>query len=188
VTEPRELLDAALTRARAGDSRGFDALFRATGAAVVGYLRSRSVSDPDGLANEVFLKAFRTIDTFEGDSERFRAWLFTIAHHAAIDDARRRLRRIEETLLDRAHEPVGGNVEDDALGRLADDRVEAMLAHLSPDQRDVIMLRIVADVSIEDTAAILGKTDEAVKGLQRRGLGALRRALAKEKAPEAVSH
>ena len=96
----------------------------------------------------MFLKAFRTIDTFEGDSERFRAWLFTIAHHAAIDDARRRMRRIEETLLDRAHEPVGGDVENDALGRLANDRVEAMLAHLSPDQRDVIMLRIVADVSI----------------------------------------
>ena len=66
-----------------GDARGFDVLFRATGASVVGYLRSRSVSDPDGLANEVFLRVFRSIHTFTGDGARFRSWLFTIAHNAA---------------------------------------------------------------------------------------------------------
>jgi RNA polymerase sigma-70 factor (ECF subfamily) len=170
-------VDSALDSARAGDGRGFDVLFRATSASVVGYLRSRNVSDPDGVANEVFLRVFRSIHTFAGDGERFRSWLFTIAHNAAIDDARRRRRRINETPLDNVVDPVGGDVEDDIDASLAHDRVEALLDRLSPDQREVIALRIVADLSVDQTAAVLDKSYEAVKALQRRGLASLRRAL-----------
>src|SRR5260221_591381 len=83
-------LDLAFERARTGDSRGFDALFRAHAPSLVGYLRARGVSDPDDLANEVFVRAFRTIHTVQGDSNRFRSWLFAIAHNAAVDDSRRR--------------------------------------------------------------------------------------------------
>jgi RNA polymerase sigma-70 factor (ECF subfamily) len=157
--------------------RGFDVLFRATGASVVGYLRTRSVSDPDGVANEVFLRVFRTIHTFAGDAGRFRSWLFTIAHNAAIDDARRRRRRISEAPLDNHVEPAGGDVEEDVVAYLAHDRVQDLLDQLSPDQRDVIALRIVADLSVDQTAAVLCKSHEAVKALQRRGLAALRRTL-----------
>ena len=176
----RRSLDGALERARAGDARGFDELFGATGAAVAGYLRGRGVGDPDGVANEVFVRAFRTLHTFQGDGERFRSWLFAIAHNAAIDDARRRRRRVVEVPLDAAPEAAGGDVEADVLDRLAQERVRALLARLSPDQRDVLLLRIVADLSVEETARVLGKGHEAVKGLQRRGLAALRRALSSE--------
>jgi len=67
VSTSRGSLDRALDQARAGDRWGFDALFRATGAAVAGYLRARGVRDPEGLANDVFVRAFRTLDAFEGD-------------------------------------------------------------------------------------------------------------------------
>jgi RNA polymerase sigma factor (sigma-70 family) len=177
MSDVRPDLTPALDQARAGDPRGFDALFRATGPAVAGYLRSRSVSDPDGVANDVFLRAFRTIHTFQGDGERFRAWLFTIAHNAAIDDSRRRRRRVKESPLDLAPDAVGGDVEDDLLAALAQERVRAMLEQVSPDQREVLMLRVVADLSVEETAIVVGKGYEAVKALQRRGLAALRRAL-----------
>jgi RNA polymerase sigma factor (sigma-70 family) len=183
VSEASALLDGALVRARGGDSRGFEALFRATGKAVVGYLRAHGVEDPDGVANEVFLKAFRTLDSFDGDSEKFRSWLFTITHNAAIDDARRRARRPVGAPLDVAPEPAAGDVEDDVMTRLADERVRQLLAHLSEDQREVLMLRIVADLSVEDTAAIVEKSYEAVKALQRRGLASLRR---KMRSTEAV--
>jgi RNA polymerase sigma-70 factor (ECF subfamily) len=178
VTSRREDLDEALDRARAGEARGFDELFRATGGAVAGYLRSRGVSDPDGIANEVFVRAFRSLHTFRGDAERFRSWLFTIAHNAAIDDSRRRRRRVRETALDDAPEPVAGDVEDDVITRLAQERIGRLLTQLSPDQRDVLVLRIVADLSVDETAAVLDKGYEAVKALQRRGLAALRRACA----------
>ena len=182
VTELAAELETALEQARAGDSRGFDVLFRTFGASVAGYLRARSVSDPDGVANDVFLRAFRTIHTFQGDERRFRSWLFTIAHNAAIDDARRRRRRVRESTLDAASEPSGGDVEADALERLGQQRITGLLAMLSPDQRDVVVLRVVSDLSVEETAAVVGKSYEAVKALQRRGLAALRRALSDHEA------
>jgi RNA polymerase sigma-70 factor (ECF subfamily) len=180
VTTSRGSLDGALEQARAGSERGFDELFRATGATVAGYLRARGVRDPDGVANDVFVRAFRTLHTFQGDGERFRSWLFTIAHNAAIDDARRRSRRVVEVSLAAAPDRAGGNVEVDVVARLANERVHTLLALLSPDQRDVLLLRVVGDLSVEETAAALGKGYEAVKALQRRGLAALRRALSSE--------
>jgi RNA polymerase sigma-70 factor (ECF subfamily) len=180
AADPGHELDDALDRARAGDPRGFDTLFRSTGAAVAGFLRARNVTDPDGLANEVFLRVFRKIDCFEGNGAQFRSWLFTVARNAAIDDARRRRRRPAPAPIEQAPDPVGGDVEDDVIARLANDRVRAMLDHLSPDQRDVLVLRVVADLSLEDTAAVVDKGVEAVKALQHRGLAALRRRLSAE--------
>ncbi len=180
MTTSRGSLDGALEQARAGSERGFDELFRATGAAVAGYLRARGVHDPEGVANDVFVRAFRTLHTFQGDGERFRSWLFTIAHNAGIDDARRRRRRVVEASLAAVADPVGGDVEDDVVAHLAHERVHALLALLSPDQRDVLLLRVVADLSVEETAAVVGKGYEAVKALQRRGLATLRRLLSSE--------
>ena len=180
MTTSRGSLDGALEQARAGSERGFDELFRTTGAAVAGYLRARGVRDPDGVANDVFVRAFRTLHTFQGDGERFRSWLFTIAHNAAIDDARRRSRRVVEVSLAAAGDPAGGDVDVDVVARLAHERVHTLLALLSQDQRDVLLLRVVGDLSAEETAAALGKSYEAVKALQRRGLAALRRALSSE--------
>src|SRR5205085_1051217 len=144
---------------------------------VVAYLRARQVSDPDGLANEVFLRAFRSIHTVRGDSDRFRSWLFGIAHNAAVDDARRRRRRVRETPLDPSHGTAGGDVEFDAGVELERERVQAMLDGLAPDQRDVLLLRVVGDLSVSEIAAVLDKSYEAVKALQRRGLAALRRSI-----------
>jgi len=168
-------LDAALDRARAGDPSGFDALFRAHGAAVVGYLRARAVADPEDLANEVFVRAFRTVHTVQGDAERFRSWLFGIAHNAAIDDARRRRRRVPESPIDSRRESPGGDVETDAIANIERDFVREILAELAPDQRDVLLLRLIGDLSVAQTAAVLGKSYEAVKALQRRGIASLRR-------------
>ena len=182
-SEMREVEDGlaeAIRRAQDGDARGFESLFHALGASVVGYLRARRVSDPDDLANEVFLRAFRTIHTFRGDGNRFRSWIFTIAHHTAVDDARRRRRRVSEAPLDRAPESAGGDVEAEVLAGLAHDRVQQLLSSLSPDQRDVLLLRVVADQSVSDTAAVLGKSHEAVKALQHRALATLHRMISSD--------
>src|SRR4051794_24910681 len=166
-----------LERARAGDPRGFHALFRSLGPSVVGYLRARKVDDPDGIANDVFVCAFRGIDRFDGRADQFRSWLFTIAHNAAIDNARARRRRPAPVSLAATPEPTSAPdpVAEAVDGRLGNARVDALLDLLSPDQREVLLLRIVADLSVAETAALVGKGEEAVKALQRRGLAALRR-------------
>ena len=166
-----ESFAVVLEAARAGEGWAFERLFHSLARPVAGYLRSGGVEDPDGSANEVFLRAFRGLGRFDGGEERFRSWVFTIAHHLLVDERRRRSRRPPPLPLDDiGHEPP---TEDQHTG-LADDRVRRMLAVLAPDQRDVVLLRIVADLSIEDTAAALGKRPNAVKALQHRAMRALR--------------
>jgi len=77
--------------------------------------------------------------------------------------------------LDLAGIPDQSNVEAEVLGRFSSERVIELFSVLSPDQRDVLALRIVADLSLEETASILGKRVGAVKVLQHRGLSRLRK-------------
>jgi RNA polymerase sigma-70 factor (ECF subfamily) len=166
------LVDAA----RTGSAVAFEQLYRAMAGQVSSYLRWHRASDPDGLTNDVFLQVHRNIDGFEGDEQHFRSWVFTIAHHRMIDDRRRSHRQPRVDGDAGIDEHVGtGDVEDDVLAWLAQDRIRELLAVLSSDQRDVVLLRIVADRSVEDVARILGKREGAVKALQHRALAALRR-------------
>lgn len=164
-----EAFEPVLVAARLGESWAFERLFHWLGRPVAAYLRGAGVEDPDGIANEVFLKAFTGIGGFEGDEGRFRSWVFTIAHHAVIDDRRRRSRRPVTAELE--HEPATPDEVDVVLGN---ERIRSLLRDLAPDQRDVVLLRLVADMSIEDTAVALGKTANAVKQLQHRATRALR--------------
>ncbi len=168
---------SVLAAAQADAPWAYQRLFEWLGRPVAGYLRGQGCDDPDGLANDVFLRAFTNLAAFEGDEERFRSWVFTIAHNLLTDERRRRRRR--PTVADR---PLADGVsprstESEALSRLGAERVDALLAALAPDQRDVLLLRIVADLTVEQVAQALGKAPGAVKQLQRRGLATLRRRL-----------
>lgn len=152
-------------------------MFEWLGSPVASYLRGQGAPDPDGLANDVFLRVFTNLATFEGSEDSFRSWVFAIAHNVLIDDRRKAGRRpmlAGRPLDDR---PWAGSTEGEALARLGTERVERLLEELSPDQRDVLLLRIVADLTVEQVAQTLGKPAGAVKQLQRRGLAALRRRL-----------
>jgi RNA polymerase sigma-70 factor (ECF subfamily) len=145
---------------------------------VASYLRWHRATDPDGLTNDVFAQVHRNLPRFEGDVQGFRSWVFTIAHHRMIDDRRRANRqpRLQDDLSVEEHMGLG-DVEDDAFAVLAHDRVRDLLTVLSPDQRDVVLLRIIADLSVEEVARMLDKREGAIKALQHRALAALRRHL-----------
>ena len=171
-------LPALVERAKGGCPVSFERIYRALAGQVASYLRWHRASDPDGLTNDVFVLVHRNLASFEGDEKGFRSWLFTIAHHRMIDD-RRRVRRQPPVQDDAGvDESLGcGDVEEDAFAVMAGDHVRDQLAVLSPDQRDVVLLRIVADQSVEEVARMLGKGEGAIKALQHRALGALRRHL-----------
>ncbi|HEX4903847.1 MAG TPA: RNA polymerase sigma factor [Acidimicrobiales bacterium] len=175
-----EAFDAVLAAARAQEPWAFQRIFDWLGRPVAAYLRGAGVEDPDGTANEVFLRVFGGVARFEGTEGRFRSWVFAIAHNLVIDDRRRRSRRPQAAVLDADEGPSAAAAEDLALVSLGDERIRALLASLPPDQRDVVLLRIVADFSIEDTAAALGKRAGAVKSLQHRATASLRRLLTEE--------
>ena len=175
-----ESFDAVLDAARTGEGWAFERLFAWLGTPVAAYLRGAGCEDPDGTANDVFLRAFTSLQKFEGGEERFRSWIFTIAHHLLIDERRRAARRPRTAPLEAADERPTPDAADEALVSLGDERMRAVLAGLAPDQRDVVLLRIVADLSIEDTATALGKKPNAVKQLQHRAMKALRDRLGEE--------
>jgi RNA polymerase sigma factor (sigma-70 family) len=172
--------DEWIQSAQAGSVVAFERLYRALAAPVRSYLRWHRVSDPDGLTNDVFAQVHRKLRSFEGDEQGFRSWVFTIAHHRMIDDRRRSQRQplVDSEARVDDHRSAG-DVEDDALAVMGSDRVRELLEVLSADQRAVVLLRVVADLSVEDVARILGKREGAVKALQHRAMGALRRHLSR---------
>lgn len=168
-----------LTAAQAGGDWAWEALYRDLAPMVLGYLRSRGAADPDDLLGEVFLQVVRDAGSFRGSERDFRAWILTIAHHRLLDDVRYRARRPAESATGEVLEAAGpaGDVEIDALMGLELGRLRRGLEALSPDQQDVLMLRLFGELTIEEVATIVGKRPGAVKALQRRGLMALRKIL-----------
>jgi RNA polymerase sigma-70 factor (ECF subfamily) len=183
-------LDGLVLAARAGGSWAFGRLWEMLSPAVAAYVRNRGARDPDDVTSEVFLAAFTGLAGFEGDGRAFRSWLFTIAHHKAVDSLRRGPGRRElpvDVLDDGRSAP---SAESGALEHLADEDVRAMLATLSPDQRDVLLLRLVADLELAEVARVVGKPVGAVKALQHRGLARLRKELGRpvsDDGPEAIA-
>ena len=175
--------DSVLRAARSGAPWALERLYQALAPAVVGYLRVQGAADPEDLTNEVFLGVLRQIASFDGTEDEFRSWLFTIAHSRVVDERRRSSRRPQIGGDGLDVDPVGGNAEHDALQRLSSQRVQALCEGLVADQRDVLLLRLMAGMTIEAIAEALGKSEGAVKALQRRGLGNLRRILERDPVP-----
>jgi len=149
---------------------------------VVGYLRGQGVSDPEDLASEVFVGVVRGLDKFEGDEAAFRSWLLVIAHRRVLDERRRVRRRPAESVEpDRLHsvpeEGEIGDVEAAALARIGTAHVLHALNDLTEDQRTVVLLHTVGELTLPQIASTLGKRLAAVKSLHRRGLAAAARAL-----------
>lgn len=177
--EPLREFPDVLARAQAGSPPACQWLYESLAGRVAGYLRVHGSHEPDDLTSEVFLRVFDHLRDFTGDEAGFRSWVFTIAHRQLIDEHRRRGRCPQTVELSApvTQSVPGGNAEADALQRMEDRNIVEVLAHLAPDQREVLTLRVVGDLTVEQVADVLGKSRGAVKSLQHRGVAALRRRL-----------
>jgi RNA polymerase sigma factor (sigma-70 family) len=174
---------AVLRAAQTGEEWAWRALYAEFAPALLGYLRARRADQPDDVLGEVMLQIVRDLSTFDGGEADFRAWAFTIAHHRLLDDRRRSARRPAEPRPAPELERLGplGDTEEDALRAFSVERVGRLLAQLSPDQQNVILLRVLGDLTSEQVAQVMGKTAGAVKALQRRGLEAIKCELERER-------
>lgn len=169
------LLDDLVVAARSGGGWAFGRIWELLAPKVRGYVLARGAHEPDDLTSEVFLQAFRSLSTFEGDGEAFKRWLFTIAHRRLVDDLRARARRGVDAAYDTEQDPRRtGSAEDAALDRLFPQHLRAMLDALTSDQREVLLLRVVGDLSIDEVAAVTGRNLAATKSLLRRASETLR--------------
>ena len=158
------------------DESRFCAAYRDFSPGVLSYLRARGVEDPEGLTQEVFLALFPQLRDVRGGMKGVKSLVFSIAHARYVDEHRRRLKMPPTTDYDPAQDPrCSSSAEDELLAVESSGNVKALLNDLRQDQQEVIALRIVADLSVEETAEIMGKTPGAIKQLQRRALCRLRK-------------
>ncbi len=182
-----DLDPSVLRAAQTGAGWALERIYGQLSPVVHGYLRSQGVDDAEGAVNDVFLRAFGAIGGFEGSPYAFRSWLFTIAHHLVVDRRRFASRRPVEVAVERLPERAGdADPEGEVLRTFERSHLAAVLRFINEDQRDVLLLRFVADLSLEEVAAAKGRRVGAVKAMQHRALASVRRIL-EESGDEAVS-
>ncbi|WP_334172217.1 RNA polymerase sigma factor [Sinomonas sp.] len=172
---PDSLTDRDLVAGILPETELFSRVYESLAPAVLGYLGARGVDDPEALMQDVFLSVLPRIGEISGGVAGLRTFVFSVAHARVVDYYRRVERRPRsvdyDPLADMRTVP---SAEAEALVRTGQTDAHLLIGALKPEQRDVLMLRIVGELSIEDVASVLGKTPGAVKQLQRRGLKALR--------------
>lgn len=163
--------ELTIARARRGDPDALGELYRAHHPAILRYLRATGLGDAEDLGAQVWIDAARTLPRFRGDDTDLRRWLFTIARRRMIDAHRSRSRRPEVLAGDAL--PVaaapGADAAHDEPGRATE-----LLALLPPAQAEVVMLRVVLDMSVDEVATIVDRSPGAVRVLAHRGLERLR--------------
>jgi RNA polymerase sigma-70 factor (ECF subfamily) len=184
--------DAAIERlvqeAQAGDAWAFGRLFDHYHQPVYRFVatRVRRPSDAEDLTQLVFVKALEALPRYEARGVPFGGWLFRLARNAVIDFVRT---SHEHADLAKSAERAGHDAGPDELAviRQEIDAVGAALARLTEDQRDAIALRFFAGLSAREAAAVMGKQEGTVRGLQFRALAALRRELGIEESEPATA-
>ena len=155
----------------------FTDAYRSLAAPVLAYLRSQGVDDPEAVAQDVFVALYPRLDGLTGGPDGLRALIFSIAHARVVDHHRRRARMPASVEYDpRTDTRSAPSAEDDVVRGATG--VGDLIGRLAPEYRDVVALRIVAELTIDEVAQIMGRSPGAVKQLQRRALIALRRELA----------
>lgn len=171
--------DAAVLAAKEGAPWAWEQLYSWLSPRLLGYLRARGSRDPEGALGETWLQLARNVATFEGDATGFRSWAFTVAHHRVIDEARRRKRTpptqaLDDVLADDQQSLGAIDSESEALAVIELDELVGSIAFLSDLQKSTLLMRIIGDLSVAQTAEALGKSESAIKTAQYRAISILR--------------
>jgi RNA polymerase sigma-70 factor (ECF subfamily) len=180
LTADEPVFDAVIAAARTGADWALAALYRQFQPAVLRYLRARVPGQEEDVASDVWLAVARGLCGFEGGESDFARWIFTIARRRAVDLGRKSQRRRTDAAAPEEFASVPGGVDpQEALEARAagDDAVARIVALLPKSQADVVLLRVVAGLSVTETAEVLGCSANRVSVTQHRALRALARKL-----------
>ena len=169
---------ALVRRAQCGDREAFSELYALYCSKVYAYVLRHVNSEVEvaqDLTADVFVKAMEHVGTYRFQDVPFSAWLYRIAHNRVIDHYRRapKLRPVSFE-----EEPLAKKATSLDISLLLSRKVlHDAICLLTPEQRDVIVLRLIRNQSVAETARALRRSEDAVKQLQRRALAALERIL-----------
>ncbi len=171
--------ESVITGAQEGAEWAWTALYNDLAPALLGYFRTRRAPEPEDLVGDVFVQLARNIGRFRGDYENFRSWVFIIAHNRLSNRRRTAARKPADPIEDAVERDPRSSesAETEALAGIAADRIWELIEALTPEQREVIALRVVGDQTLVQTARVMGKSVGSVKQLQRRALIQLRKQL-----------
>jgi len=158
----------------------FTAAYRELAPRVLGYLRSHGVDDPEAATDDVFLALHRRFDSIEGGDAGVRTLTFSIAHARLVDFHRAQARRPMQVPFETHEDPRRSASAEEVAISMVGGPATALLAHLGSAQQEVISLRVIAGLSLEETAQVMDRSVGSVKQLQRRALESMRSLLAKE--------
>ena len=164
-------------RAVDGPDRTFEGLYRQIHPRLKGYLRAAEPAEADDLEADVWLAIAAQLDRFVGDENGFQALVFTIARRRVADHRRRRYRRRTDVVGNDslAAHPDANHLETDVIVALETRAaVDELERRLPASQADVIRLRVLAGLSVDETSAILERSPGAVRILHHRALKRLR--------------
>src|ERR1043165_5527142 len=174
----RKLVD----RAQQGDRAALEELYLIHFDRIYSYLHMSvgNRHDAEDLTTQTFLKMLESIGKFRWQSAPFSAWLFRIAHNLAMDHfrARRRWQPEEEGPEAPGEEEASGELA--ALQTIGRESMLKLIERLSPEQQQVLTLKFVFNLPNAEVAAILDKTEGAIKSLQHRALVSLQKQIAQQ--------
>jgi RNA polymerase sigma-70 factor (ECF subfamily) len=174
-------LPRVIAKAQAGDPLAFDDLYQRYAHLILRflYLRTRETENAQDLTQEVFMRVLKNIGSFEYRGEKsFLGWLYTIATHIQIGQARRK--RNLQTPLDESAEiadPRGQERVTSAFERVF---LQHAMSQLTDDQQQVLNLKFFGDLTNQEIAQAIGRSEGAVKALQYRALQTLHQIIERE--------
>ena len=177
------LVDLLQRAQRNADPEAYDGIYILYADRVYRYLLVRvgDANKTEEITSQVFLHLLERLHKYNiapaDNVAIFSAWLYRLAYNKMIDIVRKQKRTSSLPIEYAEHIPRGQRITENVLTRIEFEQVLQTMQRLNDQQRQVITLRFVEEMNIQETAQIMNKTEGAVKALQHRALENLRRYL-----------
>lgn len=166
-------------RARQGDQEAFAQLYEAHFDKIFRYvvLKIRNQAEAEDMTQQVFVKAYESIGSYQSQGVPFTAWLFRIAHNQMVDYVRKQSRKSTVPLDESLPIADETDLEHDVETKIEMEKVVLATKQLTKAQREVISLRFAGGLSITEAAKTMRKSEGAIKALQHSAILSLRKTL-----------
>ena len=156
---------------RAGDNQAWTGLYDYVAADLRAFISRLGTHDVDDVLGETMVQIVRDISQYRGDPQGLRPWAYQIARHRVIDAGRKKSRRPTETSIPEEFSATLSATSSEPVDLT---KLASAFSQLTTEQREVLWLRYVTDMSVSETASITQKTPEAVTAMSHRALTRLR--------------
>ena len=166
-------------RARQGEQEAFAQLYESHFDKIYRYvvLKIRNQAEAEDMTQQVFIKAYESIGSYQSQGVPFTAWLFRIAHNQMVDYVRKQSKKQTVPLDESLQIKDDSDVEHEVEVKIEMEKVVLATAKLTKAQREVISLRFAGGLSITEAAKTMRKSEGAIKALQHSAILALRKTL-----------